>query len=526
MKNIFSQFGTKKVAGVVLAGATLLVGLGVVNNFSNSSQKAANEAALSRFGDSAYNNFVSGSSASRADLERQMAATQDGYSARFLRGESEGTEPEEAFSSDGAYAEGVRGGDGTSYGSRGAYGVDGAYVNGDAYQPIGSTYEQGIDGMPEGQYSGAPGYVENDFGSTQAIADAASKGAKGGKNGKGGNTQAVRPATQVNKLSASSGGSSFGSGAGGGARGGGASASFATGSSRGDNNTRALPQTNAGANIGGSQAFKFGRSEGMGASNVGFNGSESKGGSSRGSGAAADLELAVAYSGKAAASRQSAGAKSLAEAAFDGSNPEDLTPTIPEGASIDQFASALFDGNRFGASPDIKRDMDDLKATIDLTSQQQSELVKLQDKIKNRLYIMVGVTLALALLLFAFTKAFYNGVIWAGWAALAVSVVALGFIAFMMWTGGGIVDLIKEMSDNSKYGLVNQGIDVAGKLSDAYWIAGELGVLLGLCWVPWGNAETKIGKWLSTDVGKFFADLAKGTFMAGLGSKVKNIRKF
>ena len=107
MKNLFSKLGNKKVAGAILAGATLLVGLGVVNNFSGGSQKAANEAALSRFADNAYNKF--GSTSSRADLERQMSAGQDMNTARFMRGNSpEGISENDAYSSDGAYEEGVR----------------------------------------------------------------------------------------------------------------------------------------------------------------------------------------------------------------------------------------------------------------------------------------------------------------------------------------------------------------------------------------------------------------------------------
>ena len=349
MKNIFSQFGSKKVAGAVLAGATLMVGLGVVSNFSGGSQKAANEAALSRFGDSTYNSFYNGSSSSRADLERQMSATQGGYSARFLTGKSDGTEPSDAFSSDGAYTEGVRSG---SIG----YGAE----NGE-YQPFGSTYEQSAGGADFDANGGNSAYGQAQFQSVQdAAAAAANQGARGvkGKGGKGAkgqpssNAGQIRPVTQINKMTSSNGGSNFGGGTGSGSRGGGLT-SFTTGGSGsnggGDNNTRALPQINGQAGIGDSQAFRSGRLGNMGGFTGGFRGgSESKGGHSRGTGAASDLQMAAAYSGKALATRQEAGSKSLAEAAFDGSNPEDLTPTIPEGASIDKVASSLMDGSSLG----------------------------------------------------------------------------------------------------------------------------------------------------------------------------------
>ena len=485
MKNIFSNFGTKKVAGVVLAGATLMVGLGVVSNFSDGSQKAANEAALSRFGGSSYNTVVgSGSSASRADLERQMSATQGGYSARFLKGKSSGTEPEDAFSSDGAYAEGIRSAD-SSYGGEGG-----------AYQSFDSTYEQGADGMEfRGDSMEGPGYGEAQFQAAQeAAAAAVGKGVKGKGATSGGQKGQLRPATQINKLAASKGGSSFsgGAGAGGGVRGG-SSGFMGSGSSSGsgDNNTRALPQARTGQPDG--NAFKLGRAGGMGGFNVGFNGNGYRGGHAKGRGAASDLQIAMAYSGKAVATRQSAGAKALAEAAFDGSNPEDLTPTIEEGASIDKVASSLMKGMDIDMPEGSEILPPDLEDNMQELLQQQQELSALQQKISKRLLLMIGIVAAAAIGLFFLVKAAYAApAAWWLWVAAGVlSLAALGTIAGMLWWGdNSIVNMIKQLGDNNRFGLVNQGVDVGGKLTDAYTLSGGLAAMLGLCWLPWSNISS------------------------------------
>ena len=521
MKNIFSNFGTKKVAGVVLAGATLLVGLGVVSNFSDNGQKAANEAALARFGNSSYNSFMGGGS-SRADLERQMSAGQDGYSARFLKGKSDGTDADEAFSSDGAYAEGMRG-DG-SYGPGGAYGVNGSGSGADngVYQSIDSTYQQVVGGQEfegdNGKGSGA--YGEAKFQAAQnAAAAAAAKGVKGNaaKGGKGTNGQAaggrgIRQGTQMNKLAASSGGSSFGKGGGGSSSGfDGGSASLG-GSTGGDNNTRALPQTDVKGGTGDSNAFKFGRAGGIGGFDTGFNGKEAKGGNSHSSGAAGDLQLATAYSVKGAGSKQAVDQKSLAEAAFDGSNPEDIATTIPDNATIDQVSSALMGGMDIdlpdGGSiipPEVE---DDLKEV----AKQQTELAKLQQKLSSKLLWMIGTVAVMAIALFFLVKAAYAApAAWWFWvAAGALSLIALGTIALFMWAGeDSIVNLIKQMGDEEKFGLVNQGVDVGGKLTQAGITAASLAALLGLCWIPWNSVaglskivQSLIGSVASGIVGK------------------------
>ncbi|MBO4675136.1 MAG: hypothetical protein J5601_03505 [Elusimicrobiaceae bacterium] len=524
MKNIFSNFGTKKVAGVILAGATLVVGLGVVSNFSGSSQKAANEAALARFGDSSYNNSAGGSSASRADLERQMSATQGGYSARFLTGKSDGTEPADAFSSDGAYTEGVR-----SYGS----------VNGE-YQPFNSTYEQGVGGVEFEAGSGNSGYGQAQFQSVQDAASAAAGDGVKGKAGKGTKGQSsiqtgrVKPATEIKKLGVSKGNQSFNGSTGGGIRNGsGSYGSNNTATGGNDSNSVALPQARTGQADGNS--FKLGRADGMSGFNVGFSGSEYKSGRAKGIGAASDFQIAMAYSGKAVATRQEAGAKALADAAFDGSNPENLTPTIPEGASIDKVASSLMKGLNIDMPEGNSLVPDDLENDLKEIAEQTAALTALQKKIKNRLWTLVGVTLAAALLLFAFTKAFYNGVVWAGWAALALSAVTLSYIYIMVHGLGhgfsspgddSIIGLIRQMGDNEKFGLVNEGLDIAGKESNVKTLSLGLVGLLGLCWVPWGNVTTKIGKFLATDFGKFVGSSVGSEVLGTVKSGAKDINQF
>lgn len=497
MKNIFSNFGTKKVAGVVLAGATLLVGLGVVNNFSSSSQKAANEAALSRFGESAYNNFVGGSSASRADLERQMSATQAGYGARFLKGKSEGVEPDEALSSDGAYAEGIRSNEGFVYGPGSVNG--GAYGEGGVYNPINSTYEQNVGGQEFEGYDGkGSGYGEAQFQAAEAAAAAAAKAAKGqnakgGKGGQGNAARGIRPATQINKMAASDSKSTFGAGTGGSGGMSGGSASFDSGSTgSSDNNTRALPQANAQAGISDGNAFKFGRAGGMGGFSADFKGAESRGGHNRSYSATTDMQMAAVYSNKAVASNKDVGQKSLAEAAFDGSNPEDITPTIPEGASIGQVASTLMSGSNINLPDAESLIPPEVQDTLKETMKQQQELLALQKKISNKLLGMIIAVAAMAVGLFFLVKAAYS----APWptnlilfiAASVLSTAALLTIAGCLWWGdNSIIDMIKQMGDQDKFGLVNQGIDVGGKITSTYMISAELALLLGMCWIPWGN---------------------------------------
>ena len=515
---MLSKLGTKKVAGVVLIGATLIVGLGVVSNFSGGSQKAANEAALSRFGSSAYNSSVGGNSASRADLERQMLATQGGYSARFLKGGSDGTEADEAFSSDGAYAEGIR-----SAGSMSGYGSDG---EGGTYQAFDSTYEHPTDIQGYGIDDQGAGHGERQFQDVASAAAAAAGGGVRGKDGKGadsakGKSGQIRPATQLNRLSNSKGGSSvggaggMGSGAGGGIRSYGADGGVIGGS---DSNTQALPKVATGQSAG-SDAFRFGRLGGMGGfDNLGPKGSEYRGGASRSNGATADLQLAVAYSGKAVVSPQDVNQKAYAEAAFDGSNPGDLTTTIPDGASIDRVASSLMTGMP-DISDELKNTMNDLDKELQNTAQLAQELANLQKK----LTILQWATV-IGALVFSIAISLLRNIPVYGWiiAAVVTALAAVLLVGMGLW----MYDVIDQMQDE-KFKAVNQGVDIVGKQFTTGKLLLMSGILVGLGWTGmWANMWNSITSLFSSSAGTAAggaaaAEGAASTASTGIGGSLK-----
>lgn len=496
MKNLFANLGTKKIAGAVLVGATLLVGIGVINNFSGDSQKSANEIALSRFGKGAYNVTVGGgSSASRADLERRIAAGQDGYSARFLKGKADGTEPDEALSSDGAYAEGIRGGAGSGYGEGGADGS--GYANGDTYQAFDSTYQQ-VAG--EGEYDNAQGntaFGERQFQAAQAAAaEAAGQGLKGkaGKNGKGGKGGAqaggrnVRPATQINKLAASKGGSTFGSGGAGGGSFGSGAGSFGSGSgANGDNNTQVLPKPKM-DKATDANAFKFGRAAGMGGFNIGgLSGSEVKGGEAKGRGAVNDLYMARMYSNKGAASQQEEGQKSLAEAAFDGSNPDNAGPTIEEGASIAQVASELSKGLQIDV-PSLNNpeaNPEEEGPSLEELIQKKAELEALQKKLKILQWATVLGALVFSILIAILKNiAVYGTII----AAIVTAVAALLLVGMGLW----MKDIVDQMAD-PKFKDVNQAINFNGEYNSVLLISAMSALLVAAGWTNmWQNVWNSI----------------------------------
>ena len=539
MKNMLSKLGTKKVAGAVLAAATLLVGVGVVSNFSGSGQKAANEAALSRFSDSAYNNF-SGSAASRAALERQMNAGQDMNTARFLRGK-DGME-DDAYSSDGAYAEGVRGDEGFVYGAyeggpgmasgAGAnggvgavYGPGGAAGADGAYQPFNSTYDAG-DAGNDFSSSGGAEYGAQQFKEISQQASAAvgagakgiaqqgrgvnstgvnvtggasggaggERGAKGddgaaqsGKGSKGaGKGGALRPATQINKLSSSNGsGSSFGGGAGGAKGGGSGSSSFGGGSAR-DSNTRALPQNPAAKGADGAKAFQFGRGGAMGGYQVGMNGgteSNAKGGNDRS--AANSLLRANMLSGKAMASQQTEGAKQLADSAFDGQASEGTGATIATGATVGKVANALRSASSNSSLPSAPNlNPQDPFQEID---NQMEGLQKLNKDIKKKYAWTLVWTICIGLLALASFAAIYAA---CGFTPLGLGLGALAIIPFMLWLfnmvdrriGLGdkpgissVVGMINQMGSD-KFDLINDGINIDARITQAKWFGGTMKV--------------------------------------------------
>ncbi len=510
MKNILAKIGSKQIAGAVLVVITLFVGMGVINNFSGGSQKAANEAALSKFGDSTYSdsNAFFGSSVSRAALERQMYAQQDSNTARFMQGKSEEGYEDEAISSDGAYAEGMRSDEGFVYDS--SY-QGGQYVQGGNYDPSNPMYAQGgvdANGVPysaQGYMQGGAYGAGGDEQGTDGTQGRAGK-SKSTKGNKGQRSAGQVRQTTINKLSPStSGASSWGSGSGSGS----SSSSVSFGGSSQDSNTRALPQNNTPeqAKQADGDSFKFGRSGAMGGYNVARAGGKidnGKGGNSRG--AAGDLQMAAIYSGKAIASKAEAGAKQLAAAAFDGSNPESIGSTIESGASIATVANQLMDASSNSSLPHALSVA--LPEVISEIQKQQEDLAESEKQLLNRFKDLIVGTMVLAVALCVLVQLAYAGGPYTAWLWAAAAAVAAGAEAYMygMLYGFGdhsksILGIISHMKDLT---LVNQGIDFDHKVSNAWWTYGTLQGVLGLCFINW----TKIVGF-AKDVIKFVSNLKK-----------------
>ncbi len=499
MKNLLTKLGNKKVAGVILAGATLMVGLGVVNNFSGGSQKAANEAALSRFADNSYNKF--GSSSSRADLERQMSAGQDMNTARFMRGNSpEGISEDDAYSSDGAYAEGVRGDEGFVYGAYegGGTGTQGgdymANDAGDAYQPFDATYEQSLNASDASSADVKDTtFGEKQFNAVQAEAAAAvGKGAAGKNGAKGVARSGVRPSTQVNKMGSSNGsGSSFGNGTGGSKGGGAGDSSLGGAANRGDSSTRALPQNNAGAR--GGQSFKFGRSGSMDTYQASRDGGKSgQGGNIKGGGAAQDLLRASQLSSKAIA-KQGEASKSSAEAAFDGQETDVIGDTIEQGATISRVASTLSD---VSSNSNLRSPMSGINNAITEIDTQMEALQKLNKDIRRKYVWTLIFTLALGLLASSFLVSGITGDFLALGTAFGIFLWGYNMIGRRVGLEGAlnheigpssIIGMIQQMGDTEKFGLINSGIDVTARVSQAMWFGNLMKTALAL------TAATGIG---------------------------------
>lgn len=514
MKNILAKLGSKKVMGAVLVMVTLVVGLGVVSNFNNAGQKQANEAALSKFEDNAYNNSFYGSTASRADLEMQMSAQQDKNTARFLRSKGEGIDEDEAFSSDGAYAEGVRTDEGFVYGNSGyqggangnggAYAQGGAYgqagVNG-AYDPSNPMYAQGgVDenGVPYGA-AGANGVNGFDENGVPYGADGYGAGARGGAYGAAGAAGGVngqdeaaagaegadsaaakaakakqakeranrlRRATQINKLANAGGVSRSWGGASGGGNAGGAGSAAMGGNTRADNARRALPSTDAAqANGANSNAFKFGRGGTMGGFNVASaGGAEANGTKGRGLNAAESLVHAGIMSSKAVASQVKEGAKSQAEGAFDGSSDTSETPEIDTGAGIQAVNPVLNDPNN---NPGLPKDWTPEDNTMTGFSEAEKEFSDLQKDLTSKYIEMAIMWVVSFLAIWAAIKFIPQP--WGGIVAAVLTVAALVWAAMIFWgNDNGIFDIIRKMGDEKfkKFNLVTDA-----ELEKKNWIA-------------------------------------------------------
>lgn len=494
IKNILAKIGSKKVAGAILVVATLLVGVGVISNFSDGSQKAANDAALSRFNDNAFNNF-SGDSINRAALERQMSAQQNVNTARFIQGKSnqDSVYENDAFSSDGAYAEGVRGDEGFVYGDGSVYDPSNPMYVASAYDENGNPIA-GAYGANGAAYGGADGS------SDEAGANGANKGNKNNLKNRNKNRNASQ--TQLNKLAGSSSArSSYGGASGGGSMSGGG-ANFSAAMNGRDSATRALPQNNVQIEDSASaKAFRNGRAGAMGGFNVARAGGavENAGKGDRG-GAGADLQVAMAYSGKAIASDVEARAKLLAQAAFDGSNPEDIGATIESGSTIQQVANDLMGVNGDSSLPPaLSSALQDLKKELGELERQQEELKKLKEKLKDRYIKLLAGTLAffVAIAILVACNNIYTTIA----AGVATAAAAL-FIAMQLWGGDyGIFDIIRKMGSDD-LSMVNQGIDIGSKKV----IAGAAGVLCGvIIGLAWTKAVTKVVK----SIGKFFKTIGQ-----------------
>lgn len=515
MKNILAKLGSKKVMGAVLVMVTLVVGLGVISNFSGTDQKQANEAALSRFEDNAYNKNFYGNGVSRADLERQLSAQQDRNTARFLRGSSEGTDEDDAYSADGAYAEGVKSDEGFVYGDAGYQGGQGG-VNG-AYDPSNPMYAQGgvdANGVPygaegsEGAYAnglnggfdengvpygagyagaqGAAGYSQGgeNASSDEAAAEGESSAAAKARKAKQARERAnrARRETQINKLANSGGSSSWGS-FGGGAGTGGAGA-MSMGGMQGDNASRALPSADLdnGAN---SKAFKLGRGGAMG----GYNVARGKGGVAADTGkggdrsAAQSLLTAARFSSKAVQAQYDEGSKKLAENAFDGGQLDETGNTIEDGADIAAVNAALNDPNNNPGLPDgwIDNPGDDPMAGF---KEAQKEFQELEENLTNRYLEMLLMWVVSFVAIWAAVKFLprpYNYIVGG-----VLTVAALVWAALIFWGDGttdGIFDIINKMGDDKfkDYNLITDA-----KLNKKKWLAigATIGtvVVLGAAW--------------------------------------------
>lgn len=291
----------------------------------------------------------------------------------------------------------------------GSYDAEGneisAYSNGDVYDPFGSTYDEGIQGIEPGQRS-APGTRQ--FQAAQQATAAATSGAKG----KG--AKSSRQATQVGKLTASQGGSKLGTAKGGTVAGGGVAGGNSVtggigtgtvpvgGNPKGgrDSNTRAIPQGNAGQT--NADAFRFGRAGNEGGFNVAKGGGEvdgTKGG--RGS-AKSELQAAYTLSSKAVATLQTNGEKSLAQGAQEAANAFDGGVEVDEGMTLNSDVPLDISGNKLGFKRTKKNlGLDKIETTVETDAQKQA---RLQRNVWNHMINAGIITVAACFLIAAAMK--------------------------------------------------------------------------------------------------------------------------
>jgi len=502
MKNILAKLGNKKTAGSILVALTLMVGLGVVSNFSGSDQKAANEAALARFSQGA-NTGSSGSekkTASRADIESQMAAMQNAGSMNFTEGKGDDdffgayndaddtNQNEEGFVY-GAY-EGEGGADGTKM-----------YVKNMDYDPSDPAY----GGAASGQGANSQGAYDEYGADGQGAAGKGGAGAKAGKAGKGSRNPAltykVRPVTQVNRLESSGGGLSFGGSSGGGS---GAGGSYSGSGVSGDSSTRVLPNNPVKSGQADSEAFKFGRAGAMGGFNVAQGGKAAKNGNRKSSNVTNQLIEAVGFSKKGVATQYSEGAKQAVENAFDGGGDPEGLPVVEDGASIGKVANDMMSANNLGGLPDaIQQQFNDIENEL---NEKTEKLEALQKKLNGVMWAtgITAVVAALAIMILRNVP---------GYGTLAAAIVTAVAVIAIALLGVWMFNIIGEMG-SEELSPVNDGLDLDGKKLLAGIILAGSGIMLILAWTQVGK---QIGQWLRNLYLQIFGKPAAGVVTEGAG---------
>ena len=499
MKNIIKFFKTilnnrGEISNNVMTGLSVgvfaaVVGYSVYNAYNNS--PAYNPANRAIYTGEGLNLGADSFDGNRLDLQTPETLPGVVYSGRqgdFNKAnttKNDIAKEQASFDAARAYLDSQRSGVNQADGAYGPRGETDAYSNGDVYNPFGTTYETGVSGLVEpGSRSGGSGYTEQQFQAAQQAAAAAAGGAKG-KGDKTG-TPAARQATQVAKLAASSGGSSFGSGAKGGSSlsGGNSGASSGGVSSSGkDNNTRALPQTAAGQTAGSTGAFKAGRSGGLGGFNVaagknGGTGAEQGGakGGSRGGNAKAELNMAYNFSSKAVATLQSEGEKGLAQSAQEAANAFDGGATGDDsGPNIDGKIPRNMSSNKLGGLMGRGNlGLDTVQADFEDHGTKKNRLTNC---VKSHLtWALVATLIACIAIGFILqTKAWYTYVI-----AALVAIAALYSIWFMDYDGDGlsIAETLSELmalraedgqSNNAWLSYAAMGLMSGAVLSSFIW---------------------------------------------------------
>ena len=396
-----------------------------------------------------------------------------------------------------------------------------SYSNGEAYNPFGSTYEESIELKGQGNYSGSRRAAYDAQGMQGSSADGKGTQGKNTKNA-GNKTSANKAAaqpTQINKLQASSGGSSSDkSGGSAGASGGassaisGGSTSFNTAANKGgDSSARNLPQVNT-VKTANSNSFKGGRAGSMGGFNVGVNGNEISGSGNGAKGASNDLKRASVLSTKSRMTKHSVGAKHTAEAAFDGNRSDAKVTEIDDNARIDTVASKFFD--TLSDDPDNK---DLNKNPLDNIVAKTKELSKLKKKLTGLLWATALGALAFSLgIYFARQIAEPYGMIVAG----VLSAIALGLL---IWSGISMGNIVKEMANPRFKGLNS---DVGSKKGLVWTTCILSGLLVAAGWTPmWKNAWTNITNFFKTgNVAPSAMSQATGKgFVGGIKAWFQNI---